>query len=147
MYQLAEDMTDSGNKDMDKFKSKVLDVIRCLYDVYADDEAYVYVPYMGRMPQWVSGKDGFGIPVYTVPEIELPENPGNLVRYKKELFRDKADFVYNNLDRFWLYLNPDTRFRFEVYDWNLEYIMARKDGATSYTLTNDDGDIDGYLTW
>ena len=146
MYECGWDMTDNNNYDKDLFGSKVLDVVRSLYDVYMDDEAYIYSPYFGYMPVWITD-EGFGIQVYTIPESRLPKESGSPIKYKKELFRDKVDFVYSNLDKFWLCLNPDTVYRFDVYDWNLEYIMARKDGATSFPLLNDDGDIDGYLTW
>lgn len=147
MYQTGRSADKNNEDDLSRFRDKVLDVIKYLYDVYMDDDAYIYAPYLGSMPQWIN-EDGFGIPVYTIPENEIPRDPSDdLTRYKRELFRDKVDYVYAGIEHFWLCINPGTDYSFDVYDWNLEYIMARKNGATSFPLTNDEGDIDGYLTW
>ncbi len=149
LRETAIAMKESGTGSPEELEPFMYDVIRYLYDVYMDDNAYVYVPYMGNMPLIMNeGEDGLGVVVFTLPEEQLPElEHPELEEYKKESFRDKVDFVLADLEHFCLEINPGTFYAFEVYDWNLEYIIARKNGAESFPLKDEDGNIYDVFKW
>ena len=143
----AKALVDVGDRDPDKIEGLYYDVFKYLYDVYMDDTAYIYVPYLGRMPKMmIDEESGPGFLVFTLPKEQLPELEYPEV-YKKELFREIADLVYSHIEHFWICLNPETYYTFTVGDVNLEYIMARKNGAESFPLMGEDDSIYGYLKW
>ena len=144
----AISMKQSGKMDETIIEGLLHDVVRHLYDVYVDENAYVYVPYVSNMPGVLSDEDSVGYVAFTVSENKLPPlHDLQLEEYRKEKFSDVVDYVYKNIEHLWLCLNPGTYYVFDIYDWNLEYIMARKNGAERFPLREEDGTIYGYLTW
>jgi len=149
--QTAIDLKD---KDMDESKKmeligdKLLKATLPLYDAYIDENAFVYVPYMFHYEELLTEEEGLTKIVYTINEDELPklEHP-DMETYKKVLFKNIVDFVYAGMETWNLTLNLGTFYCFELYDWQINYIMARKNGETEYVIKDEDGNVDKVVKW